>query len=513
MKNNRFLNRNFLLFVCVAISIISFYVSICYLKENNLNFFASSGAIMTLLGLILTIKDTIMFLKIPLERATTIRKVGGVASFAGENTEEDHKETENLRKDQIYGIFLMVTGTIIWAYSSYPYVELILLPIITIFMLRLCREIPLILSIICLIILFYSNLVYAEDLHIDKPLAIGECSKSYMNGQNVDICKDSNGNYKILPASNSYTPTETKYNNVSLKNNEVSDSKKSEQDDRNVHRTVDLRAEDSNKNRIQDISPANESENKNSINDIMPMLRIIIVLGVLVPIVLVIKVIITNKRHRQEKRNREIKEKQIREQIIQLIEQHIDTLARKKRQLYIADGYGVVDKEPWLNEINRFYNRVLKPQVLNQYGADCPDYVIVLVIEELLEKHSTKNTSLKTEFSDAMNPYEYERYCADILCNIGWNAQATKASGDQGCDVIAEKNGTKIVLQCKLYTQPVGNKAVQEVFAAKHHEQANYAAVVTNQSYTRSARQISATTGIELLHHEQLEKWAESILA
>jgi restriction system protein len=58
----------------------------------------------------------------------------------------------------------------------------------------------------------------------------------------------------------------------------------------------------------------------------------------------------------------------------------------------------------------------------------------------------------------------------------------------------------------------VGNKAVQEVFAAKRHEQAHHAAVVTNNDFTRSARQIAATTDVTLLHHDQLLNWAESIV-
>lgn len=201
----------------------------------------------------------------------------------------------------------------------------------------------------------------------------------------------------------------------------------------------------------------------------------------------------------------------VREQVVVITKQHAATLARKKKQLLIADEYGVVDSSLWTKEMHRFHVNVVQPQVLNPNGAQSSDEAIAMVIEEILKECPTANLPPKIGFSEAMNPYEYEHFCAAILSGDGWNARATKAGGDQGSDVIAEKDGLKIVLQCKLYTQPVGNRAVQEVFAAKTHEQADYAAVITNHTFTRSARQIAATTQIELLHHEQLRDWARNL--
>jgi HJR/Mrr/RecB family endonuclease len=56
----------------------------------------------------------------------------------------------------------------------------------------------------------------------------------------------------------------------------------------------------------------------------------------------------------------------------------------------------------------------------------------------------------------------------------------------------------------KAVQSPVGNKAVQEVAAARIHEQDDYAAVVTNSRYTSAARQLAATNGVLLLHHSDL---------
>jgi restriction system protein len=95
----------------------------------------------------------------------------------------------------------------------------------------------------------------------------------------------------------------------------------------------------------------------------------------------------------------------------------------------------------------------------------------------------------------------------------GWDAQVTIASRDQGVDVIAEKAGKRVVLQCKLYSGPVGNGAVQEIAAGRAHERADYAAVVTNSRYTAPAEQLASTNGILLLHYRDLSKLDELLTA
>ena len=103
-----------------------------------------------------------------------------------------------------------------------------------------------------------------------------------------------------------------------------------------------------------------------------------------------------------------------------------------------------------------------------------------------------------------MSPVAFEQHCADFLSMRGWKARTTKGSGDQGVDVLAEKSGVRIVLQCKKYSRPVGNKAVQEAHAAKDFARANRAAVVSNMGYTRGACELARGTGVLLLHFTDL---------
>ncbi len=110
------------------------------------------------------------------------------------------------------------------------------------------------------------------------------------------------------------------------------------------------------------------------------------------------------------------------------------------------------------------------------------------------------------QWRDDMDPIEFERHCAEAMRLAGWSAETTKGSGDQGVDVVAERAGIRVVLQCKRYNTSVGNKAVQEAFAAKTFARAQHAAVVTNSQFTPAARALAASTGVLLLHFTDLAR-------
>ena len=111
------------------------------------------------------------------------------------------------------------------------------------------------------------------------------------------------------------------------------------------------------------------------------------------------------------------------------------------------------------------------------------------------------------KWSASIAPLMFEKNCAEFLKLIGWSAELTKASGDQGADIIAWKEGVKVVCQCKKYSKAVGNKAVQEAFAAKQYYKANAGAVITNAKFTRSAMDLATATDIKLFHFQELLKF------
>ncbi len=98
-----------------------------------------------------------------------------------------------------------------------------------------------------------------------------------------------------------------------------------------------------------------------------------------------------------------------------------------------------------------------------------------------------------------MNGYEYEETCAQVLRNRGFSrVKVTKSSGDQGIDIIAYKNGEKYGIQCKYYSSPVGNKAVQEAYAGSKFYDCTQSAIMTNSTFTKSAKELARKLDVQL---------------
>ena len=94
---------------------------------------------------------------------------------------------------------------------------------------------------------------------------------------------------------------------------------------------------------------------------------------------------------------------------------------------------------------------------------------------------------------------EFEAYVALVLRDNGFKHVAlTKGSGDQGVDILAERNGRSYAIQCKNYDGAVGNFAVQEAFAGAEYYGCELAAVVCPGTFTRAAKELAAETGVLL---------------
>ena len=101
-----------------------------------------------------------------------------------------------------------------------------------------------------------------------------------------------------------------------------------------------------------------------------------------------------------------------------------------------------------------------------------------------------------------MDGLQFEHRCAELLRYRGFHKVAvTKGSGDQGVDILAQKNGIKYGIQCKYYSYPVGNKAIQEAYAGADFYDCDVAMVMTNSTFTRQARELADKLGVELWEH------------
>ncbi len=194
------------------------------------------------------------------------------------------------------------------------------------------------------------------------------------------------------------------------------------------------------------------------------------------------------------------------------ISQHANTLRRKRAQLLLHDDYGTIDESRWRKEITYFVTRVILPAI----EKDTIDEMLFAAIEDRVEQVAAEagpeSVSFSCETPAQFTPEEFEVYCARLLQGQGWEARLTKCSGDQGVDVVADRRGVTMVVQCKKYATPVGNGAVQEVHAGKGFYGADLGIVVSNAGFTSSARELANVLGILLMHHSELENFDKFLL-
>jgi restriction system protein len=198
-----------------------------------------------------------------------------------------------------------------------------------------------------------------------------------------------------------------------------------------------------------------------------------------------------------------------------LVDTHIETLARRKLALVKTDHYGIVDEEAWRREYRYFIDKVVLARLAKKQRLAIA-YRREALLDELIDgpvERRRRELRASLSLSHDISPAEFEQWCTAALREAGWNARSTGASGDQGADVIAEKGGICVVLQCKLHKSTIGNKAVQEAFAAQQHYGAQAAAVVTNAGFTRSAEALSRTTGVLLFHYSDLARLGDLLEA
>ena len=112
-----------------------------------------------------------------------------------------------------------------------------------------------------------------------------------------------------------------------------------------------------------------------------------------------------------------------------------------------------------------------------------------------------------------MDGYQFEKKCATLLRSKGYSrVKVTKSSGDQGVDIIAYKGMTKYAIQCKYYSFPVGNKAIQEVYAGAKYYDCSSCIVMTNSTFTKSAKDLAAKLNVQLWDNCKVENAGNGFL-
>nr|QJS06540.1 restriction endonuclease [Sporosarcina sp.] len=168
-------------------------------------------------------------------------------------------------------------------------------------------------------------------------------------------------------------------------------------------------------------------------------------------------------------------------------------------------------------------NKELLPEVeLNKLNIYHKYYIFVekevqlmneIIEYEKFEKKLMQKPSVeKMDFNDVdlFTGYEFEAFVEKLFTKMGYLSERTKGSGDQGIDVLAEKDGRKFGIQTKCYGSKVNNSAVQETVAGIAYYNCDRGIVITNNYFTKSAVDLAAKNDIILWDRNMLrEKFNE----
>jgi restriction endonuclease Mrr len=137
-------------------------------------------------------------------------------------------------------------------------------------------------------------------------------------------------------------------------------------------------------------------------------------------------------------------------------------------------------------------SKVRYDQTAREYEEVLQDY------NRVRERYEAAQTERRLRLLDRnwrdLRAGPFEQFVEEVFQCLGFTTKLTKASGDQGIDVIATKGGVQWGIQCKGYADNVGNDAVQQAFTGARIYQCDRCMVVTNSGFTVSAQEAAHHT-------------------
>jgi len=109
---------------------------------------------------------------------------------------------------------------------------------------------------------------------------------------------------------------------------------------------------------------------------------------------------------------------------------------------------------------------------------------------------------------DHLSGRQFEAFLEALFRDLGFaNVRRTRVAGDFGGDIIAERNGARWVIQAKRSARTVGIRSVQEVLAARAYYGVTSCMVVTNRTFSNSARELAGRCNCALVDRDLLTDW------
>jgi restriction system protein len=193
-------------------------------------------------------------------------------------------------------------------------------------------------------------------------------------------------------------------------------------------------------------------------------------------------------------------------------------LREAKAESTRPDRFGTVHADGWQREKVSFVSSRIAPR-LRDAGYDTVLPSLLPVIDSVIERHANSLVEPASTETDRQNGNDdiatsevdaelssYASRCTALLHNAGWTTDPNPVAYGKAVDILAERDGRKLLLQCKAGTAPIGVEAVQQVHTLKDRRHADIAAIVSSAPFTRAAHQMASANGVHALHDEDLTR-------
>lgn len=240
-------------------------------------------------------------------------------------------------------------------------------------------------------------------------------------------------------------------------------------------------------------------------------------------------------KKREEERKKEVENK-IENKGQEILERNKDLVDKffeiTERKVSVIDDYGDENWEVLPNEILACLKKIsqkegflldidgyLKGKRRGRFSYDAralPDEYAWLQrkLEKAFKEYHEKEKAKPTNGAEINNlsGVEFEVWVSKLLKENGFiDIRGTPATGDQGADLIAKRGGQTIIIQAKRYQGTVGNKAVQEVASAVQFYSGDEGWVITNSTFTPSAKALAQKSGVRLIDGRMLNNIGDYI--
>lgn len=162
-----------------------------------------------------------------------------------------------------------------------------------------------------------------------------------------------------------------------------------------------------------------------------------------------------------------------------------------------------------LNKYRELYEGIEKADYkIDVFGKECVSILVLKLVEyakkknDEIRKHNIKQSR---DFWFKLNPYDFEKEVALWYEKNGYKAIVTAKSGDGGIDIILQRNGERMYVQCKRFTtSKVDRPTLNALYGVMCADNVRKGIVACLLGATDEAKAFAKKVGIEIITIDEL---------